>query len=372
MNLDLELWRPFYIGSIFSIINGKGITKEEIEAHKGDFNAVQSGEINNGVIGKIDLVYCKERGYTFTTNPCLTVARTGSAGYVSFQEKGCVVGDSAKLLMLPETIAEKEVYIFLQTVLNKIKYKYNYGRKVTEEKYAKEIIYLPVSYEGDNPIIDAGCTFSKEGFIPDWDYMKRYINSLHSRPITTKISNSSNNIDISGFKTFTFGRLVENIYKANKLNRADLMQGNNITSSIRYITRTDYNNGCEFLANIDGIEPCFIEKGNAITIGDTTATCTYQAERFVAGDHMVVIRAEWLNKYTALYILTLLNREKYRYNYGRAFVIDKIKNTELLLPVIHDDKGNIFIDKNKNYSVEGYVPDWEYMEKYIKKFLKSY
>lgn len=40
--------------------------------------------------------------YTILERAYLTVARSGSAGFVSFQPDGCVVGDSAKILLLPE------------------------------------------------------------------------------------------------------------------------------------------------------------------------------------------------------------------------------------------------------------------------------
>ena len=102
------------------MLNGKGITKEEVEENEGLFKVVQSGETNNGVLGKIDLNYCKRMNYTFTEKPCLTVARSGSAGFVSFQINGCVVGDSAKILLLEDDIATTEHYLFLQTYLIRI------------------------------------------------------------------------------------------------------------------------------------------------------------------------------------------------------------------------------------------------------------
>ena len=98
-------------------MNGKGITQEEIDENPGDFAAVQSAEENNGVMGKIDLDYCKSMNYTFTEKPCLTVARSGSAGFVSYQVFGCVVGDSAKILLLPDEIATETNYLFLRTLL---------------------------------------------------------------------------------------------------------------------------------------------------------------------------------------------------------------------------------------------------------------
>lgn len=151
------------------------------------------------------------------------------------------------------------------------------------------------------------------------------------------------------YKEFYFGSLISEIYKAKAINKEDLDVANNKSTSINYITRTGENNWCEMLADIVWISENYIEKWNAITIWDTTATCFYQEKQFISWDHMVVIRADWLNKYTWLYIVTLLNKEQYKYSYGRAFVKDNIKNTVLKLPVNED-----------------WNPDRKFMENYIK------
>lgn len=88
MSLNMLNWKPFTVDDIFSIHNGSGITKEEIEDNPGDFVAIQSGADDNGCIGKISKSYCIEKKYTYTEEPCLTVARTGSAGFVAFQPFG--------------------------------------------------------------------------------------------------------------------------------------------------------------------------------------------------------------------------------------------------------------------------------------------
>lgn len=170
MNLTIDSWKPFIVADIFDIYNGSGITKEEIECNPGDFTAVQSGEENNGCIGKIDRDYCISMNYTYTDEPCLTVARTGSAGYVAFQPFGCVVGDSAKILLLKNNEAKSTlVYLFLKTILMANQYKYTYGRKVTESKYMSEVIMLPVTSEN----------------FPDYHFMEEYIKSLNHKPLAT-------------------------------------------------------------------------------------------------------------------------------------------------------------------------------------------
>lgn len=151
-------------------------------------------------------------------------------------------------------------------------------------------------------------------------------------------------------KPFRFGDLISDIYKARPINKDELTPIDNRSKyAIRYITRTGENNGCEMWADVREIDHTFKEARNAITIGDTTATCFYQDEAFITGDHMVVVRGEtWLNRNTGLYIVTLLNYERYKYSYGRAFLTERIKDTILNLPAI-----------NK------YTPDWHYMENWI-------
>lgn len=160
-------------------------------------------------------------------------------------------------------------------------------------------------------------------------------------------------LDVSKWKEFRFGNLIidKDIYKAKAINKDELVETTDLSKGIRYITRTGDNNGCEMLALLSEVDSAYVEEKNAITIGDTTATCFYQAEKFIAGDHMVVIRADWLNEMRALYILSIFNNEQYKYSYGRAFLMDRIKDTIIKLPAI----------KNGNE----YIPDWVLMEEYI-------
>ena len=155
------------------------------------------------------------------------------------------------------------------------------------------------------------------------------------------------NLNKINYKEFRFGDIIDKIYKSKAYTKEDVEETDYYGNYIPFISRTERNNAVDMVVlneSLDGVED-----GNALTIGDTTATINYQPIPFVCGDHMVVIRASWLNQYTGLYVVSLLNRERYRYSYGRAFVMDNIKETILMLPV--NDDGN---------------PDWQFMENYIK------
>lgn len=165
--VNISSWKKFKIQDIFDILNGKGITKDEIEENPGNLPAVQSGETNNGILGYIDLEYCKNNKYTYILDPCLTVARSGTSGFISLQPNGCVVGDSAKILRLKNNQYNSiNVLIFLRTLLLQLRDKYAYGRKVTTEKYYSEIIKLPA-------VLD-----KNKQYQPDYKYMESYINIL--------------------------------------------------------------------------------------------------------------------------------------------------------------------------------------------------
>lgn len=156
------------------------------------------------------------------------------------------------------------------------------------------------------------------------------------------------NLNIVSWKEFRLGNLFSEMYKAEAHVKSDLECFNMFShNTIKFISRTEMNNGCDcYVLNNDLTG---IEEGNAIAIGDTTATCFYQSERFICGDHMVICRAGWLNKYTALFVLSILKQEKYKYSYGRAFKMDLISSTVIKLPATADGS-----------------PDWDFMEQYIK------
>lgn len=158
----------------------------------------------------------------------------------------------------------------------------------------------------------------------------------------------SMNLNTGNWKEFRLGNLFSEMYKAEAHVKADLECFNMFShNTIKFISRTEMDNGCDcYVLNNDLTG---IEEGNSISIGDTTATCFYQSERFICGDHMVICRAGWLNKYTALFVLSILKQEKYKYSYGRAYKMDLISNTVIKLPATADGS-----------------PDWDFMEQYIK------
>lgn len=154
-------------------------------------------------------------------------------------------------------------------------------------------------------------------------------------------------IDISNWKEYELSKIVPNIDNAKSYNNSELYDSDT-DEYISYVTRTNSKNGVSrFVSNEDYKG---IEDGNAITIGDTTATIYYQDRPFIAGPHIIVLRAPWFNIYTALFLVTILNIEKDKYpTFGRAFTKKLIRETKVLLPKASNGE-----------------PDYNFMEEYIK------
>ena len=154
--------------------------------------------------------------------------------------------------------------------------------------------------------------------------------------------------DTSDWQPFNFEEIIDKIYKAKAYAKIELtISTDKKRGFLPFVSRTDTNNSVDCYVLSSDLDK--IEDGNAITIGDTTSTISYQPEAFVTGDHIIVIRADWLNEYTGMFIVSLLQRERFRYSYGRAYLKDSIKKTRLLLPITSSNK-----------------PNWKWMETFIK------
>lgn len=361
MNLDISKWGKFRIGNLFyKLENGKANDGMLDDGDERIYLGAKKDD--NGVMR-----HCASNLELEQDGNCIIFICNGqgSVGYANYMND-TFIGTSDIVAGYCDNMNEF-IGEFMATVFCLERPKYSFGRK-WKTHLRDTIVKLPMKHNADGtPFVDRNKKYSDDGYVPDWKFMEDYIKSLYHKPLTT--TNKSTDVltlDIENWKEFRFGHLIQKPYKAKAFNKEELDEISDVNSGIRYITRTGDNNGCELIVNTENIPGQFVEKGNAISIGDTTATCFYQAEDFIAGDHMVVVRADWLNKLRGIFIVSILQNEQYKYSYGRAFLMDRISDTVMKLPVVYNADGTPFIDGDKRYSEEGYVPDWQFMEDYIK------
>ena len=79
-----------------------------------------------------------------------------------------------------------------------------------------------------------------------------------------------------------------------------------------------------------------------------------------------------MSKELGLYLTSAMNQsihnhQKKKYSRGyKAIWTGRVENDDILLPIQTSHDGKPIIDPDRTYHPDGYIPDWEYMEKYIK------
>lgn len=355
MILKKESWKPFKLGDIKIFKLQRGESKYLKTMCFGDYPYISTTRENNGICA-----YVAE--YNRQGN-LITLAYDGSIGACFYQTVPFFASEKIVTIDLVQCKLTPKIAMFLITVIKLEAELYSYGgRKWTVEKQLKNTdLYLPADKNGN----------------PDYDFMEKYIESLSGdinnipdyflnegyekacwyldnvnqedfeRNFAGVAKNEKVNLSDRKWDYFVLENIVSSVHNGKSYNVSDLVISDG-EDYVSYVTRTDENNGVSMY--VQSLAYQGLEKANAITIGDTTATIFFQEHNFITGPHIIVIRADWLNVYTANFIITILNQEKYRYPvFGRAFTKDLIKQTKLYLPV--DSDGN---------------PDYEFMEDYIK------
>lgn len=175
----------------------------------------------------------------------------------------------------------------------------------------------------------------------------------------TSFSEFNNNIDIKKWKPFEVLELFDAPIKQCKCkNAGELKAGDEIW----YIGAKKKENG---LMQKVVKELSLVSKGNCIVmIGDgqgSVGYANYIDKDFIGSTTLYTGYSKYLNKYVGLFLATMFSINRFRYNYGRKWNGDRLKKSEILLPVVLDDNGNPELTNDLKYT-----PDYELMENYIK------
>ena len=296
------------VSELFDIKYGINLELDSLEQSDDTdaINFVARTAENNGVVARVKRIPGKE------PQPAgiLTCAGGGSVLSTFVQDKPFYSGRDLYLL-IPKKEMSLEEKLFYCHVIKMNAYRYSYGRQANR---SLKNINLPP--------------------LPDW--LKKY--KINYTPIDTKIKHKELPFDTTKWKKFT----VKDIFECNTTKpMIETVDGDNV-----YITRSAMNNGFSGFVSNYGYK---LNNANCITIGAEGRFAFYQDKDFVAGVKIYTLRNKKLNKYNGLFICSVLNQDVYKYSYGRARILSKIKQETIKLPV----------DKNGN-------PDWDYMEQYIK------
>lgn len=379
MKIDTKDWKAFYLKNLFNIQMGNGFDKNKLDEDNPEINLVSRVSYNNGVDVKV--------GYVQDVEPfkagLVTVALGGSyLGSCFVQEEPFYTGQNVAVMEAKYPEMNHRVKTFITGLVRfecKTKY-YAFGRELNTHIRTDFEVKLPIQYNPDGtPLIDATRRYSDEGYIPDWKWMEDYIKSLHHKPLTTKNSESSvPNLNICEWKEFVFNQVFT--LKGGFYNKKP---DHSIEGRIPFLASTESNNGVTEYYSIEDIyqwdkvgeEDFTLDKkiydGNciAVTVNGSVCNAFYQAEDFVCSHDITAfyLKGYKMNPYLALFLCTIIMQDKYRWSYGRKpHDVKKFGKSTMRLPIQYNPDGTPLRDATCKYSDEGYIPNWKFMEDYIK------
>jgi hypothetical protein len=152
-------------------------------------------------------------------------------------------------------------------------------------------------------------------------------------------------MNTANWKSFRFDEIFD-IKKGKRLTKADMVEGD-----INFIGATDSNNGITAKISNDK----YIHSANTITVSynGSIAEAFYQSKPFWATDDVNVLYPKFsLTQNIALFLCTIIHKEKYRFNYGRKWDKEMMQQSKIKLPINSDNN-----------------PDWQWIENYVKNTL---
>lgn len=370
-------YEKYKLSHLFTSQNGDtDIKKEHITGH-GE-RVITSGVDQCGVLGKTDMPA------KIISENTITVDMFGNAYFRPFPYK--MVTHARVFSLEPIRFdMSQEVGLYIVSQLKWLPKAFSYSNMCSFAKIKDLSITLPT-----HDIMDKSSPYSEEGYIPDWSYMQERIAELEQERIAeleqyliatglndyeltdedkavlalsrkTASDKTGDYADAGGKREEEF--LIEDvfaIYKGKRLTKADQIKGNT-----PFIGSTDSNNG---VTGYIGQKPLF--NGNAISVSynGSVGQVFYQEQPFWASDdiNVLILKKHILTPELYGYLGATLKKAGTQFSYSYKWNTERMKATVIHIPIQIDSKGSPVFDPDCTWHPAGYIPDWDYMEKYIR------
>lgn len=327
------------LDSIFDVwygVNMEVVNSEVVT--KGGIPFVSRQSINNGVTCYVKPV----DGISPNPSHTLSIAVSGTVLSTFYHDYEYYSGRDIYIAR-PKFPLTREEMIFYALTIEANQYKYNYGR-------------------------GANKTFRKL-LIPSYDELPNYI-SQHSANYQfeeSPIEDKKRLLNVNNWHWFRYDEIFDIKHGFYNKKPDDNPQGD-----IPFIGATDSNNGVTSYSDLDTIDNTtktgdgknaplsekIFENCITVTNNGSVGYAYYQEKPFTCTHDVnpLYIKKEYgieMNKYIAMFMCTLIEKERFRWAYGRKWRPKRMPSSLIKLPSILQTNGT-------------YTPDWQFMEDYIK------
>lgn len=267
------------ISVLFDIRYGqrKYHNKENLDAGNGLLISSQAEE--NGCYGFFDITPHFEP-------PFITVPSTGSIGFAFVQLFPCCVCDDA-LVLTPKDSMPKEYLFYVASAIQRIRWRFNYGRKITPQRLGRIQIKSPDEIKIS---MSFGAIFAS--IYPT------------KRTVEKVVASKSGIVEVPITDLFEIER--GQFHAIDRLERGEYPT----------VSRTSTDNG--LVGFFSKPKKAKVYPPFVLTISTVTGDAFLQMNRFIATDNVLVcIPKKRFDIHALLYIQAILNSQKWRYSYGR-------------------------------------------------------
>ena len=375
---DTKNWKFFEFNKIFEIKKGFYNKKPEASG-EGKIPFIGASDKNHGITEYYTYEEIESTSKTGVGNNAsveekifkpnaICVTNNGSVGYAYYIEQEFTCSHDVNPLYLKNGEFNYFTGMFVSSIIMKDRYRWGYGRKWRPIRMANSKIKLPVVMRSGNFVLDDKHTYSNDGYIPDWDYMESYIKSLDYKIPETGNTSIPYELNTSDWQEF----LLIDLFYTSMGNGIDAINTTNTMPKYKYVTRNRNNNGIvDVVDKIEGEVP-FDSGDMTLALGGSyLGSCFVQNAPFYTAQNVGVLKSKVkLSIYAKLFIATISRHEcRVKYQaFGRELNSHFRRDFVLKLPALKDGYGNFILDEDKKFSSKGYIPDWNFMEKYIQLF----
>ena len=327
-------WREFLIDEIFCVKIGSNIDGNKVDKIKGNFDYITRKESNNGLDGFIDA----RDEFKNTCFPVITIGNETAEPFV--QGYSFFTGTKVNILIPRFENATRNILLFICQCIKRHKDKYSYSYTINSTRLKKQIILLPVNNNGS----------------PDYKFMEAYMQKEESFLLEQykKYAQALTNFEYKQVEPLSMKEwqefFVKDLFvlmqgKSKGLNHLKIQN-----TGISYLGATNLNNGV--LCQVEDVKK-LVQQGNCIAFirnGEgSMGYSIYKAEDCIATSDISLGYNSNLNRYNGLFITTIADRIRGKYNFGYKRSGTRLSKERLFLPVTNNGE-----------------PDFLYMERYMK------
>lgn len=336
-------WKVFIYSELFDIKRGFYNNKPRDRLIGSGIPFVAASMYSNGNTTRLSLetinsvnslgIDCDQDKNNLFPPRTITIANNGASVGCAFYHSYSYTTSNAVNVLTPKFNNNKYISLFINVIVGKDKFRWSYGRTWIVSKMRNSKMKLPIDIDGN----------------PDWQFMEDYIKQFEETKLLeiqkTDYKEDVKLPDVKEWGNFSFSELFD-------LKRGSMAKKPDKSGSTPYISSSGMNNALTGMYEVDDkhiIDKSLLPLITVANNGSVGSSFIQELPFSASSDVSLLLPKFQASKEMLVFIKIIIEESKDLYSYGRKWGLDKMRNSELKLPVLDDGS-----------------PDFDLIERYIK------